>query len=155
MAALRLTSPAFEHDDELPLRFTADGDDVSPPLEWTGVPPETRELVVVCEDPDAEEGVMTHWVVYGLPATETGLPEDLGDDAVVDEPVPLVQGLNEYDRVGFAGPEPDPDSAPHRLFFRLYALGAELDLPPGATRAEVRKAAKGTILATAELVALA
>ncbi len=155
MAALRLTSPAFPHDTELPLRYTADGDDVSPPLEWTGVPPEAKELVVLCEDPDAEEGVITHWVVYGVPPTETGLPEDLGDDAVVDEPVPLVQGLNEYDRVGFAGPEPDGQTAPHRLFFRLFALDTELDLPPGATRAEVRRAARGKILATTELVALA
>lgn len=151
--ALRLTSPAFAHDELLPLRHTADGDDVSPAMEWTGVPQGTRELVLVCDDPDADEGVFTHWVVYGLPPDAAGVPEALPDEAVIDEPVPLLQGLNEFDEVGYRGPEPDPDVR-HRLFFRLFALDTELDLRAGATRPELRRAAKGHILGTAELVGL-
>jgi Raf kinase inhibitor-like YbhB/YbcL family protein len=154
MAALRLTSPAFAHDAPLPVRFTADGEDVSPPLSWTGVPEGTRELVLICDDPDAEEGVFTHWVVYGILPDAGELPEGLPDDAVVDEPVSLVQGLNEFDDIGWRGPEPDEDAGPHRLFFRLFALDAELDLSPGITRTELRRATKDHVLAIAELVAI-
>jgi Raf kinase inhibitor-like YbhB/YbcL family protein len=154
MAALRLTSPAFAHDAPLPVRFTADGEDVSPPLSWTGVPEGTRELVLICDDPDAEEGVFTHWVVYGILPDASELPEGLPDDAVVDEPVSLVQGLNEFDDIGYRGPEPDEDAGPHRLFFRLFALDAELDLSPGITRTELRRATKDHVLAIAELVAI-
>ncbi len=156
MAAFRLTSPAFEHDEELPVRYTGDGEDVSPPLEWFDVPAGTKELVVVCDDPDADPGVFTHWMVYGIAPDTAGLPENVPKDAVVEEPVELLQGLNEYDEVGWSGPVTDEERAVHRYFFRLYALDAELvDLPPGATRAELRKAAKDHVIAVAELVGLA
>jgi Raf kinase inhibitor-like YbhB/YbcL family protein len=154
MAALRLTSPAFAHDEVLPLGHTADGEDVSPPLEWTGVPEGTKELALVCDDPDADTGVFTHWVVYGLAPDTSALPEGIPDDAIVDEPVSLVQGLNDYDEVGYHGPEPDDERGPHRLFFRLFALDEELDIPAGATRAELRQAAKGHIIGSAELVGI-
>jgi Raf kinase inhibitor-like YbhB/YbcL family protein len=155
MAAFRLTSPAFEHDDPLPWRFTADGDDVSPPLEWSGVPEGTRELLLIADDPDADTGVVTHWVVYGLAPDTTGLPEDVPNDAIVEDPVSLVQGLNEFDEVGYSGPIPDDERGPHRLFFRLFALDAELDLPPGLFRADIRRAAKEHIIGSAELVSIA
>lgn len=154
MAALRLTSPAFAHDEVLPLRHTAEGEDVSPPLAWTGVPEGTKELVLVCDDPDADAGVFTHWVVYGLAPEVTGLPEALPDDAIIEEPVSLVQGLNEFDEVGYRGPEPDETGGRHRLFFRLFALDEELDLPAGVTRAELRRAAKDHIIGSAELVSM-
>jgi Raf kinase inhibitor-like YbhB/YbcL family protein len=155
MAAFRLTSPAFDHDEEVPLRFTVDGDDISPPLEWTGVPDGCRELVLVCDDPDADAGVFTHWVVYGIAPDVTGLPEGIPRDALVDEPVPLVQGLNEFDEDGYTGPSTVEDRGPHRYFFRLFAVDVELDLPPGITRAELRRAAKDHVIATAELVGIA
>jgi Raf kinase inhibitor-like YbhB/YbcL family protein len=154
MAAFRLTSPAFEHDDDLPERFTADGGDVSPPLAWEGVPEGAKELILVADDPDSDTGVITHWVVYGIAPDVTGLPEGLPNDTLVDEP-DLVQGLNEFDQAGWSGPTLDDDRGPHRCFFRLFALDAELDLPPGVTRDELRRAAKGHILATAELVGIA
>lgn len=156
MAAFRLTSPAFAHDEDLPLRYTADGDDVSPPLEWEGVPAQARELVLVCDDPDAEAGVFTHWVVYGIAPDEKGLPEALPKDTLIEDPVSVVQGLNEFDEAGYTGPQPpdEQDRGPHRYFFRLFALDTELDLPPGVTRAELRTAAKGHIVAQAELVGI-
>lgn len=157
MAAFRLTSPAFDHDDDLPERYTQDGEDISPPLRWEGVPEGTRELVLVCEDPDADEGVVTHWLVYGILPEETSLlPEDLGEQALVQhDTFELCQGLNEFDRAGYTGPLPADDRGPHRMFFRLHALDAELDIPPGLTRLELRAAAKGHIIATAELVGIA
>lgn len=154
MGAFRLTSPAFEHDEDLPERFTADGDDISPPLTWVDVPEGCKELVLVADDPDSETGVITHWVVYGIAPDVTGLPEDLPRSTLVEDPVSLVQGLNEFDVSGWSGPSLDDDRGPHRCFFRLFALDTELDLPPGVDRAELRRAAKGHVLGTAELVGI-
>lgn len=156
MAALRLTSPVFAHDDPLPARFTADKEGVSPPLQWDGVPAEAKELVLICDDPDGEEGVVTHWVVYGILPGATGLPEGIPDDAVVDDgDLSIVQGLNEFDEVGYTGPSIDLDAGPHRIFFRLFALDIETShLQPGITRAELRKAVKDHIIARAELVGI-
>ena len=153
MAAFRLTSPAFDPDEELPERYTADGDDLSPPLQWEGVPDGTKELVLICEDPDTDTGVVTHWVVYGIPPDATSLQEGVHRDALIDAPVPLVQGLNEFDQAGYTGPTLDERRGPHRLFFRLSALDIETDVPPGVTRPELREAAAGHIIGTAELVA--
>lgn len=157
MAEFRLTSPAFVEDQDLPARFSADGGNVSPPLEWTGAPDGTREFVLICDDPDAQYGVFTHWIVYGIAGDVTGLPEGVPDDTVVDEPVELLQGLNEFEESGYTGPtavDDDDDPVPHRYFFRLYALDSELDLAPGARRDEVRKASSGHVIATAEVVVL-
>jgi Raf kinase inhibitor-like YbhB/YbcL family protein len=156
MAAFRLTSTAFEHDADLPVEQLGEDEGVSPPLQWTGVPENTKELALVCEDPDADAGVVTHWVLYGISPDATSLDGAIPRDAYIEEPIELVQGLNEYDEVGYSGPEADPDRGPHRIFFRLFALDTELlDLPPGATRAELREAAKGHIIARAELVGIA
>ena len=159
MADFRLTSPAFQQDQDLPSRFSADGGNISPPLEWSGVPEGTKELLLICDDPDAQYGVFTHWIVYGIAATESGLPEGIPDDAVIDEPVELMQGLNEFDESGYTGPtviddEDDDEPVPHRYFFRLYALDTELPLAPGARRDEVRQACSGHVIGTAELVVI-
>lgn len=153
MAEFRLFSPAFDHDGALPERFTGDGGDRSPPLAWSEPPAGTKELMLVCDDPDGLEGVFTHWVVYGIPPEVGELPEGLPADALIDQPE-LVQGLNEYEDVGYTGPVVEDGEGPHRIFFRLYALDAELDLQPGASRSEVRKAAKDRVIAQAELVAM-
>lgn len=156
MAAFRLTSPAFEHDAALPLRYTGDGDDISPPLAWDGTPPGTKELVLICDDPDADPGVFTHWLVYGLPPDSTALPEGISDDAIIEtDDVSLVQGLNEFDEVGWSGPVASDERGPHRLFFRLFALDTELeDLPPGVSRSKLRAAAKDHIIEQTVLVGI-
>jgi Raf kinase inhibitor-like YbhB/YbcL family protein len=109
----------------------------------------------VGDDPDADVGVVTHWVVYGIPPDVTELPEGLPADAIIDEPVSLLQGLNEFDQLGYTGPSADEDRGPHRIFFRLFALDTELDLPPGVRRQELRQAAKDHVIANAELVGIA
>lgn len=155
MADFRLTSPAFPHDGRIPDAQRAEGQDLSPPLSWDGVPEGTKELLLVMDDPDAEEGVMTHWVVYGLLPDSKGLPEGVPRSAVVEEPVELVQGLNEFGEVGYMGPQGEGDG-PHRFFFRLFAIDIELtDVPPGATRAELREVAQQHIIGQAELVGIA
>jgi Raf kinase inhibitor-like YbhB/YbcL family protein len=157
MAEFRLTSPAFQQDQDLPSRFSAEGGNISPPLEWTGAPEGTVEFVLICDDPDAQYGVFTHWIVYGISADVTALPEGVPDDAVIDEPVELMQGLNEFDESGYTGPtavDDDDELVPHRYFFRLFALDTELPLAPGARRDEVRKACAGHVIGTAELVVM-
>lgn len=155
MAAIRLTSPAFDHDDPLPSRYTGDGEGLSPPLTWTGVPPGTRELVIVCDNPDAEEGVFTHWVVYGIAPDVTALSEGVPEETLVENPVSLVQGLNDFDESGYSPPVASENEGGHRrIFFRLFALDTELDTPPGATRAELRRASKGHVLDQTELVGI-
>lgn len=154
MAAFRLTSPAFDHDDDLPERFTSDGGSVSPPLAWEGVPEAAKELVIISEDVDSDSGVVTHWVVYGLSPESTGLPEGIGTATLVADPE-CCQGLNEYDESGWTGPIADDDRGPHRIFFRIFALDIALDdLPPGITRLDLRAAAGDHVIAKAELVAM-
>ncbi len=156
MAAFRLSSPDFDHDQPLPDAQLGEDDGRSPQLEWSGVPDATKELALVCDDPDADTGVVTHWVVYGISPDVRGLPAGVSRDAYIEGPVELVQGLNEFDEVGYSGPAPDPGRGPHRIFFRLFALDTELvDLPPGATRMELRQAARDHVLAVAELVGIA
>lgn len=153
MAELRLTSPAFDHDAALPKRFYADIEDVSPPLAWDGVPDGTVELVLVGEDPDSEEGVFTHWLVYGIPPGASQLPEALGVDTIVHVPEEMYQGLNDFDAPGWTGPS--EEGRTHRMFLRLFALDTELvELAPGATREEVRESTKGHVIASTELVGI-
>lgn len=147
--SIELTSPAFGHGGEIPSKHTCDGDDVSPLLEWRGVPPETKSLALVCDDPDAPRGTWVHWVLYGLPPTVNALPE--GMPATETLPNGARQGRNDFGNIGYGGPCPPPGK-PHRYFFRLHALDAVVDLPSGATRGQLEEAIRGHVLAQGELM---
>lgn len=141
--AMYLRSSAFENGESIPKRYTCEGADVSPPLEW-GAPPEgTRAFVLIVDDPDAPGGTWVHWVLYDLLGdTRTlpeGNPESLG-----------VAGINDFRRTAYGGPCP-PRGSPHRYFFTLYAVDVpSLGLPRGASRRAVEKAMQGHILAQAQ-----
>jgi Raf kinase inhibitor-like YbhB/YbcL family protein len=137
-------SPAFDEDRPIPVKYTGDGADVSPPLTWSGVPRGTRSLVVLCEDPDAPRGTWTHWVVFNLPPESRELPE--GTPAQPTLPGGAVQGTNDFGKIGYGGPAPPPGK-PHRYYFKLTALNTTLDLKPGAKRSEVLAAMDGHVLA--------
>jgi Raf kinase inhibitor-like YbhB/YbcL family protein len=137
---LVVKSPAFAEDQPIPARYTGDGDDVSPPLTWSGVPHRTRSLVLICEDPDAPRGTWTHWIVYNLPAQTRELPQG---GAL---PAGAMQGKNDFGTIGYGGPAP-PAGPPHRYYFKLTALDTELNLPPGASRQAVLAAMEGHVLA--------
>jgi Raf kinase inhibitor-like YbhB/YbcL family protein len=138
---MQLTSPAFDHDGEIPVRFTCDGDDVSPPLTLGDVPAAAVALVVIMDDPDAPGGTWDHWVEYDI-APLGEIPEDAG---------PLgMPGENSWGRTGYGGPCP-PDGE-HRYFFTVYALGSRLDLPAGADKAAVLDAIEGKVLDEATLM---
>lgn len=144
---LVLSSAAFIESSPVPARHTCDGDDVSPPLAWTGVPVGTRSFALVCDDPDAPRGTWVHWVMWNLPADAIALGE--GVARAPELPSGARQGLNGGGQVGYAGPCPPP-GGPHRYFFRLYALDTVLNLAPDADRSDLEAAMEGHVLADAE-----
>ena len=145
---MTLSSKAFVQDGEIPSRFTCDGADLSPPLTFEGIPPLAKSLILVCDDPDAPDGVWDHWLLYNLSPATPGLPEGLPDGMTY--PDGSRAGKNSWGRFGYGGP--CPPQGVHRYFFTLYALDVTLDLPPSATKHDILRAAKGHILSSATLM---
>jgi Raf kinase inhibitor-like YbhB/YbcL family protein len=145
--ALKLESPAFKADAEIPAVYTADGEDRSPPLRWSGVPLDAKTLTLIVEDPDAS---FVHWIAFNIPATIDHLSE--GTEHRGDYTDGTLQGRNGFDRFGYGGPKRAPAGS-HRYIFKLYAVDDRLRLEPGATREQVEQAMKGHILDSTELVA--
>jgi len=148
---IQLTSSAFLEGAPIPAQYTCDGQDISPPLKWRNVPQGTKTLALICDDPDAPVGTWVHWVLYSLPGSVGELPEGLPPTETL--PNGAKQGLNDFRRVGYGGPCP-PGGGPHRYFFKLYALNAELDLPPKATKKDLLRAMEGHILAEGQLMGI-
>jgi Raf kinase inhibitor-like YbhB/YbcL family protein len=144
----KLTSSAFKEGERIPRGYTCDGANVSPSLEWSGVPKTARTLAIIADDPDAPSGTFVHWVVYNLSAENMGIVENLPQDGELK--AGGFQGKNDFEKTGYGGP--CPPSGTHRYFFKIYALDAELPLKAGATRAEVENAMAGHILAQAQLM---
>jgi hypothetical protein len=146
---LHLTSTAFANGQPIPHRHAFDDDNLSPALQWSDVPPATKSLALICDDPDAPVGTWVHWVIYDLPPTTAGLSED------VPKTPELVsgakQGLNDFKRLGYGGPAPPPGK-PHRYFFKLYALDVNPGLKPGLTKKDLLKAMEGHVLAEGQLM---
>ena len=127
---LSISSPAFPAGGSIPQRHAADGDNVSPALEWSGVPDGTQQLAVICHDPDAPlPHGFTHWVVYGIPAETKGIPEGGGSQ--------FTEGVNSSGENGYMGPAPPPGHGPHHYYFWVYALDTTVDAGPGLSRAEL------------------
>lgn len=146
-----LSSPAFSDGERIPVKYTCDGDDVSPPLGWEGAPPEARSFMLIMYDPDAPVGTFIHWVLYDIPASVNALPEAVPRTAVVEGLG--VQGRNDFGSLGYGGPCPPPGDKPHRYFFALHALNVErLGLEPGATAATVLEKAKQHVVGHAVLM---
>jgi len=140
--AFTLSSPAFEDGATVPRQFTCDGEDLAPPLAWSGAPEGTRSFALVMEDPDAPHGTFTHWLLYDIPRTTTHLREDGGGKAL----------RNSFGRAEYGGPCPPPGHGPHRYVFTLYALDVSvLDLHV-RTREALERLLHGHTLATARLM---
>lgn len=144
-----ISSSDFDNGGLIPKKFTCDGADVSPELAWANAPQNTKSFALIADDPDAPAGTWTHWVIFDLPASAQGLPENVSK---VDElPTGGRQGRNDFRKIGYGGPCP-PAGKPHRYFFKLYALDRTLNLKPGASKQEVEQAIQGHVLAQAELM---
>ncbi len=138
---MQVTS-VFEHKSNIPAKYTADGDDVNPPLEIKDLPEGTETLVLIVDDPDAPNGMWVHWVVWDIAVT----------DKIEENSVPGTEGMNDFGRTAWGGPA--PPSGTHRYFFKVYALDTKLDLPPSVVKKDVEAAMEGHILDQAELVGL-
>ncbi len=150
---LTLTSTAFPDGSEIPVKYTSAAPmPVSPELSWTNVPMGTETFVLLMHDPDvvfnkSDETDVTHWIVWNIPGTAHGLPENVPPTAQM--PDGMIQGKNQGNVVGFRGPGAPAVGPPHHYTFELYALDTKLDLGPDASRADVMKAINGHILAKA------
>lgn len=154
-ATIRVTSTAFADGGRIPKRhaYGGEGDNVSPPLAWEGVPDGTKRLALICDDPDAPRPQpWVHWVLFGLDPTTRALPAGLPADGDLSGAVAARQGVNSWDELGWGGPMPPKGHGTHHYHFRLYALDAPTGLEHGATKDELLAAMKGHVLATGELV---
>jgi Raf kinase inhibitor-like YbhB/YbcL family protein len=150
--ALALSSTAFSPGGEIPRVHTCEGQDTSPPLSWTGVPPGTRSLALIVDDPDAPDPkapqrTWVHWVLLDLPPDAAGLP---AATAAASLPVGAREGVNDWRRTGYGGP--CPPIGRHRYFFKLYALDTTLPGLATPTKAQLEAAMKGHVLAEAALM---
>ena len=145
---MKITSSAFANNGMIPSKYTCDGEDISPPLQWDGIPDGTKSIALICDDPDAPMGTFVHWVLYNLPAQTKELTENVPTDKELSNGAR--QGTTDFSRVGYGGP--CPPSGTHRYFFKIYALDTKLDLAAGATKSQLLKAMEKHILAQGELV---
>jgi len=146
--SLTLSSSAFAQGKSIPEKYSCTGQNISPALAWSGAPSYTASYALIVEDPDAPSGTYVHWVIYNIPAISNGLQEAVAQTPTFDDGAS--QGSGGSGRQFYQGP--CPPSGTHRYFFRLYALDARLEIPPGATAAQLRQAMQGHVLAQTELM---
>lgn len=144
---MQIWSSAFGRDEFMPTQYTCDGANISPPLEWQDLPDDTQSLVLIVEDPDAPHGTFTHWVLYDLPTSCQALAENVDLAKLNGE---VKQGKNDFAKLMYGGPCP-PDGT-HRYFFKLYALDQRLNLPAGASKADVLEAMNDHVLDSATVM---
>ena len=132
---ISLTSAAFGDGQVIPKEYTADGQNISPPLAWSGVPEGTKELALIVDDPDAPVGTWDHWLLFKIPATAVELKAGESAQRKGVSPAGMLEGRNSWDNNGYEGPEPPPGK-PHRYIFKLYALDAPLKIAAGAPASE-------------------
>lgn len=153
---IQLTSSAFADGQPIPAKYTGEDEDLSPPLSWSGVPEGTRELALICEDPDAPTPEpWVHWVLYKIPVSLSGLPEGLSKTARLKQPEGALQGKNSWptgQTVGYRGPMPPPGHGRHRYVFKLYALDARMVLEPGLTKKRLLEEIHDAVIGEGQLI---
>lgn len=146
MDSLIVASPAFQHNTEIPKKYTCDGEDKSPPINVSQVPEGTKSFALIVDDPDAPVGLWVHWLVWNISPEKTVISES-------ETPKGALQGLNDFRKTDYGGPCPPPGKV-HRYFFKAYALDVIIDLPAGSSKAQLESAMQGHILAKGELIGL-
>lgn len=147
MAGIELRSPAFHDHAPIPRRHALEGDNASPPLEWSGVPDGASELVLLCEDPDAPSGTFVHWAV-------TGIDPDSEGTAAGEHPPGGTELVNGFGGRGWGGPHPPPGDEAHRYVVRLYALSGPCRVPDAPSADQMHRAVEDRELARGTLVGL-
>lgn len=139
---MRITSPAFPHGGRIPAKYTCDGVNINPPLDFHDVPKEVISLVLIVDDPDSPTGTWNHWAVWNIDPKRTGISEK--------EKGEWSEGTTTFGNIRYGGP--CPGSGTHRYFFKLYALDIKLPLSEGTGKDDLISAVKGHIVAEAELM---
>lgn len=147
---LTLSSIAFDDMLPIPEKYTCDGNDISPPLAWSGIPSHCQSVVLICEDPDTPVGVWVHWVCYDIPASLSGLREGIPKTDLIKSGGK--QGINDFSKVGYGGP--CPPSGKHRYIFKLYALDCLLECSAGKSKKEIEQLMGGHILDEVQLIGI-
>lgn len=142
---MKLQSTVFENGKIIPSKYTCDGDDISPPLSWSGAPTHTQSFVLIVDDPDAPIGTWDHWILFNIPAHVTELAKNM-----TQLPNGTLAGKNSWGKTSYGGP--CPPSGVHRYFFKLYALDTVLQLPSSANKSQIMQAMESHVIATAELM---
>jgi Raf kinase inhibitor-like YbhB/YbcL family protein len=143
----------FHDGDFIPKEYTCDDDDTNPPIYIGKIPSEAKSLVVIVDDPDAPGGTFTHWIAWNiLPVGE--IPSWIPKKPETDEPIHIIQGRNDFGRIGYNGPCPPRGHGVHHYHFKVYALDTELNLKPGSSREELERAMEGHVIAWGEIVGL-
>ncbi len=145
---IKITSSVFEDGGLIPAKYTCDGADISPPLQWDAVPEGTESIALICDDPDAPMGTWVHWVLFNLPSDAKELAQNIPTEETL--PNGAKQGVNDFGRIGYGGP--CPPSGTHRYFFKIYALDTELGLQAGVNKSQLLKAMEGHILGQNQVV---
>jgi Raf kinase inhibitor-like YbhB/YbcL family protein len=146
--SFEITSEAFGEGESIPVRYTCDGENLSPALAWGEPPDGTESLVLIMDDPDAPAGTWVHWVLFNLPPGQGWLEEGVAAEAESSDG--SRHGSNSWGQLGYGGP--CPPSGTHRYFFHLYALDSDLDLDPGSTKEQVLAEAEPHVLGQTELL---
>ena len=142
---MKITSPAFAHNGKIPMKYTCDGQGISPPLTFTEIPPEAASLVLICDDPDAPGKIFVHWTAWNIDPKTTQIGEGQKFKGAVE-------GVTDFGKNGYG--VPCPPSGTHRYFFKLYALDKSLDLSPQGTKMQLEQAMENHILDQSELIGL-
>jgi Raf kinase inhibitor-like YbhB/YbcL family protein len=145
-----VSSLSLKENELIPTKYTRDGDNFSPPLNWSSVPNETKSLAIIMYDPDAPLGIFYHWILYNIPKNINSIPEGIQKSPITPYGY---QGINSYNTLGYDGPSP-PKGSTHRYVFLILALDTELALGPNAYYSEVLSSIKGHVIAYAKLTCL-
>lgn len=148
-----VTSSAFGEGQPIPEQYSGEGRDISPPLSWAGLPDGTKELALICDDPDAPTPrPWVHWVIYKIPASLAALSQDIEKTRHPKTPPGALQGVNTWGKIGYGGPMPPPGHGVHHYHFRLYALDTAIQVQAGLNQDALVQAMQGHILAQGLLI---
>ena len=151
-AMFTISSSAFKNNETIPQKYTGLGDDISPELNWSGAPENTKEFAIICDDPDAPTAEpWVHWVIYGISGSTKSLPVALPQQQHLKTAGDVIQGLNSWNTIGYRGPLPPSRSGKHHYHFSIFALDKALGLKPGLSKNDLLKQLDGHVISTSTI----